>query len=61
MLSALRGAMERGASVNAIASAAGMTGGGTRGRLAALLAGERPPVSVQLARAITAAAEKHGR
>lgn len=58
---ALRAAVDRGASVNALAAAAGMTGGGTRGRLAALLAGASPPVSVQLARAVTAAAEAHGR
>lgn len=58
---ALRAAVARGASVNALAGAAGMTGGGTRRRLAALLAGESPPVSVQLARAVTAAAEEHGR
>lgn len=61
MLRSLRAAVERGASINALASAAGMNSGGTRRRLAALLDGERPSVSAQLAREITAAAEKHGR
>lgn len=61
MLRALRAAVDRGASINALATAAGMTGGGTRRRLAALLAGERPAVSAELARVITSAAEKHGR
>ena len=61
MLRALRAAADRGASINALATAAGMASGGTRRRLAALLAGERPAVSAELARAITAAAEKHGR
>lgn len=61
MLRALRAATARGASINALATAAGMASGGTRRRLAALLAGERPAVSAELARAITAAAEKHGR
>ncbi len=61
MLRALRAAMDRGGGVNTIATAAGMNSGGTRRRLAALLAGERPAVSAQLARAVTAAAEKHGR
>ena len=61
MLRALRSAVDRGASINALATAAGMNSGGTRRRLAALLDGERPAVSAQLARAITAAAAKHGR
>lgn len=58
---ALRAAVDRGVSVNAIATAAGMESGGTRRRLAALLKGESPAVSVQLARAVTAAAERAGR
>lgn len=58
---ALRAARDRGASVNAITSAAGMASGGTRRRVAALLAGETPAVSVQLARALTAAAERTAR
>ena len=57
----LRAAVDRGASVNAITSAAGMASGGTRRRVAALLAGEAPSVSVQFARALTAAAERAGR
>jgi len=61
MLRALRAAAGRGASINAIASAAGMNSGGTRKRLASLLKGERPSVSAELARAITEAAEAHGR
>lgn len=61
MVAALRGALARGGGVNTVATAAGMNSGGTRKRLRALLAGERPAVSVQLARAITSAAEKHGR
>lgn len=55
---ALRAAVDRGVSVNAIAVAARMPGGGTRRRIAALLAGESPPVTAALARAVTAAAEQ---
>jgi len=58
---ALRAAVERGASVNAVAVAAGMTGGGTRRRLGALLDGEAVTVSRGLAAAVTAAAERAGR
>ena len=61
MVAALRGALDRGASVNAVCTSAQMASGGTRRRLAALLDGERPVVSVQLARAITAAADAFGR
>ncbi len=58
---ALREAVERGASINSLATSAGMPSGGTRRRLAALLAGETPAVSAPLARAITAACEAHRR
>ena len=61
MVTALRGALERGASVNAVCTSAQMASGGTRRRLAALLDGERPAVSVALARAITSAADAFGR
>lgn len=61
MVTALRGALDRGASVNAVCMAAQMASGGTRRRLAALLGGERPAVSAQLARAITEAADAFGR
>lgn len=61
MVAALRGALERGASVNAVCTSAQMASGGTRRRLAALLDGERPAVSVALARAITSAADAFGR